>query len=260
MSTGATATALPTVPHQIHELMPLVMADVGAIPKACKNTQQHYSFRSIDQVLNAIHPVLVKHKVSLSIATNDYRTEVVKELKPNNQGDRTIYRTSLRLSVHFWAPDGSRLTSTSAGEGLDYGGDKATNKAMSAAFKYALFFGLAIPLDASQIDDSDRADLPKDVAAGAQQAQQEQGQQQTAAGAAGGGQTSQSMHAKCSVEQAKEIIALAEQAGVSQETLGRKLQAKGLAKLTDLTVKDALDTINALKVMITKKQAGETFS
>jgi hypothetical protein len=256
MSTGATATALPTVPHQIHELMPLVMADVGAIPKACRNKAQSYDFRSIDQVLNAIHPVLVKHKVSLSVETDEYKTEVIKEAKPGNQGERTVYRATLRLSVRFWAPDGSNLTCVSVGEGMDYGGDKATNKALSAAYKYALFLGLAIPLDASQIDDSDRSDLPKDVAAGAQQTQQ-QTQQPTTTGQ---GVYSQHEQQKCTVEQAKEIVRLAEQAGVTQQELGVKLKAKGLAKLTDLTVKDAIATINSLKVKITQKQAGETFS
>jgi hypothetical protein len=32
----------------IHELMPKVMADIGAIGKGERNTQQNYSFRGID--------------------------------------------------------------------------------------------------------------------------------------------------------------------------------------------------------------------
>nr|MDQ3012932.1 ERF family protein [Acidobacteriota bacterium] len=48
---------------QIYELIPKVMAEVGAIEKARRNEQQKYFFRGIDDVLAAFQPVLAKHRV-----------------------------------------------------------------------------------------------------------------------------------------------------------------------------------------------------
>jgi len=139
----------------IYALMPLFIRDVGAIPKGKKNPALGYKFRSIDDVLNAVHPVVVKHGISLSFECHDYHTEVIIRtvMKSGKPTDNQVYRATLLLSLTFWAPDGSSVTSTAAGEGLDFGGDKATNKAMSAAFKYACFFGLAIPF--VEAEDSD---------------------------------------------------------------------------------------------------------
>ncbi len=152
MPNDLTLRPQPMPPAEIYKLMPLVIRDVGAIPKANQNKAQNYRFRSIDDVLNAIHPVLVQHNVAISFETTDYKTDVTTRKVGNKESQ--VYRATLLMRVTFWASDGSSITSTAAGEGLDYGGDKATNKAMSAAFKYACFFGLAIPF--VETDDSDR--------------------------------------------------------------------------------------------------------
>lgn len=40
-----------------------VMEDVGAVGKDQKNTKQNYKYRGIDDVMNALHPALVKNKI-----------------------------------------------------------------------------------------------------------------------------------------------------------------------------------------------------
>lgn len=146
----------------IYKLMPQVIRDIGAIPKTNRNKAQNYRFRSIDDVLNAIHPVLVKHGVATSFEVTQYKTEVSTRQVPGKSG--LVYRATLLMRVSFWAEDGSSIESTAAGEGLDFGSDKATNKAMSAAFKYACFFGLAIPFVDAEDSDTSSAPTQKPIA------------------------------------------------------------------------------------------------
>ena len=133
------------------------MADIGAIGKDQKNQQQRYNFRGIDDVLNHCNPALVKHGVSVGVEVIDHSIEEVQTQK----GFRT--RAVAKMAVTFFAPDGSCVSNTTVGEAADYNGDKATNKAMAAAMKYAFFFGLVIPVQPGVVDDSDHDDKLEDA-------------------------------------------------------------------------------------------------
>jgi hypothetical protein len=50
------------------------------------------------------------------------------------------------MQFHFYCIDGSNVSTTVIGEAMD-SGDKATNKAMSIALKYALLQALLIPTE-----------------------------------------------------------------------------------------------------------------
>lgn len=63
-----------------------------------------------------------------------------------------------KMKYRFFAVDGSYVDAVVVGEGMD-SGDKATNKAMSVAFKYACFQTFCIPTE-NLIDDPD-ADTPE---------------------------------------------------------------------------------------------------
>lgn len=144
----------------IHELMPKVMEDVGVIAKSSQNTQQKYNFRGVDAALSKVNPVLIRHGISVTVEVIRHRV-TISEQQRQGKDPQKQYHATLRMKVTFYAADGSSLVNTLAGEGLDYGGDKATNKAMSAAFKYGLFFGLVIPVHKSEIEDSDRDERRK---------------------------------------------------------------------------------------------------
>jgi hypothetical protein len=64
------------------------------------------------------------------------------------------------------ASDGSKHTVSTFGEAMD-SGDKATNKAMSAAYKYAAFQAFAIPTEGDNDPDNSthevKAKLPEDI-------------------------------------------------------------------------------------------------
>lgn len=142
-------------PGKIFELLPLVMREIGGIGKGQRNAEQRYNFRGIDDALNCVGPILSRHGVTVAISVEE-RTLSETVVSVTKEKERVNTRCNLLMAVTFWAPDGSHVTNRTAGEGQDYGGDKATNKAMAAAFKYALFFGLVIPIDAASVDDSDR--------------------------------------------------------------------------------------------------------
>jgi len=112
------------------------------ITKANRNQQQGYNFRGIDDVYNVISPLLAEHGLCILPRVLSRRCDE----RTNAKGTALFYVT---VEVEFdfvSAEDGSRHTVKTFGEAMD-SGDKATNKAMSAAYKYAAFQAFAIPTE-----------------------------------------------------------------------------------------------------------------
>jgi len=112
------------------------------ISKDRKNEQQGYRFRGIDEVYNALSPLLAKH--GLCILPRMLAREVIE--RRNSKGNALFYVTLEAEFDFVAASDGSKHTVRTFGEAMD-SGDKATNKAMSAAYKYAAFQAFAIPTE-----------------------------------------------------------------------------------------------------------------
>lgn len=139
MTTPATAkTAVPVAPL-IHGKMIAVMRDIPAIPKDRKNTQQNYVFRGIDDVYAAVQPILARHGVGMTAQLLAERHEE----RQSKTGSTLIY-CIITMRYHFYAEDGSSVFTEVVGEGMD-SGDKAANKAMSVAQKYAILQAFCIP-------------------------------------------------------------------------------------------------------------------
>jgi len=132
---------------KIFELIPKIMEEIGAIGKTQTNAFQKYKFRGIDDVLNRIHPVFAKHGVFVcpNVLNAEHREVESK--------DKISFHATLRVAFRFYACDGSFIEAVTEGEGLD-SSDKASNKAMSAALKYAVIQTFFVPTD--DIEDSDR--------------------------------------------------------------------------------------------------------
>ena len=126
---------------KIHEAIADIMGEVGAIKKDRANSQQGYKFRGIDDVYFAVHDLFVKHGVFSVPTVESDRTEE----RTTKNGSALIYRV-LKIRYEFFARDGSSISATVIGEGMD-SGDKASNKAMSVAHKYAILQLLAIPTE-----------------------------------------------------------------------------------------------------------------
>lgn len=125
----------------IFETISAVMNDIGAIGKTSKNTTQGFMFRGIDSVMNAINPALVKYKLFIVPEV----LEQSREERQTTKGGTLIY-SIVKVKYTFYAEDGSNISAVVIGEGMD-SGDKATNKAMSIAFKYACFQVFCIPTE-----------------------------------------------------------------------------------------------------------------
>lgn len=125
----------------IYEKISAIMNDIQAIGKDRKNIAQKYSFRGVDDVYNEAHSAFAKHKVfTVPTVLNSHHEE-----RKSKSGGVLIYRI-LTVKYTFYAIDGSSIEAVVVGEGMDPG-DKATNKAMSVAHKYALLQVLLIPTD-----------------------------------------------------------------------------------------------------------------
>lgn len=123
-------------PGLIYKKMLQVAKNIGAVGKGQKNTQQGYSFRGIDDLMNSVGPALIEAGVFVTVESMN-RSETIKDVTRSNGKSGVDKHVSLRVKYTFHAEDGSNVSSTVDSEGLD-SGDKATNKALSAAFKYAL--------------------------------------------------------------------------------------------------------------------------
>lgn len=125
----------------IYERIGQAMADLGPISKDKTNKQQGYKFRGIDDVYNALQPVLCKHGLFVVPRV----LERTREERQTANGGRLIY-TILKVHYTMFAPDGSNIEAVVDGEGMD-SADKSTNKAMSAAYKYFMFQLFSIPTE-----------------------------------------------------------------------------------------------------------------
>lgn len=142
----------------IYKKIPAIMAEVGHIEKSRKNTQgSGYNFRGIDDVYLAMQPLLAKHGVFYSpVVESETREE-----RTSKSGGMLIY-TVLRVRFNFFADDGSTFPAVTVGEAMD-SGDKSSNKAMSAALKYALLQVFCIPTQEDNDTENNSPDpLPKD--------------------------------------------------------------------------------------------------
>ena len=132
-----------TAPH-VYTAIAEVMADLSreGIGKDRKNDQQGYKFRGIDDVYNALAPTLAKHK--LCVIPRVIGRDVTE--RTNQRGTALFY---VVCDVEFSlvsALDGSAHVARVVGEAMD-SGDKATNKAMSAAYKYMAMQTFCIPTE-----------------------------------------------------------------------------------------------------------------
>jgi hypothetical protein len=107
------------------------------------NTQgSGYKFRGIDDVYNAVSPLLAESGLCI---LPRMLTRHCEERQSKNGG--ALFYVTVEAEFDFVSSeDGSKHTCRTFGEAMD-SGDKATNKAMSAAYKYAAFQAFAIPTE-----------------------------------------------------------------------------------------------------------------
>lgn len=125
------------------------MRQLGAIGKTSKNAQQGFMYRGVDAVMNALNPVLTaNHVFCVPEVLEQHREE-----RQTRNGGNLIY-SILKMCYTLYAEDGSSVSATVIGEGMD-SADKSSNKAMSVAYKYAMFQIFSIPTEEMADPDAD---------------------------------------------------------------------------------------------------------
>lgn len=229
-----------TVKSNIYQAISKCMEEIGAVGKNDLNKQQGFKYRGIDAVMNAINPALVKNHIFIVPEV----LEQTREERTTKSGGLLIY-SICKIRYTFYAEDGSSVTAVTIGEGMD-SGDKATNKAMAIAFKYACFQVFCIPTE-GLMDDPDKespAPAPKKSPVPAPK------------------KNALAQNTPATVEQMQEleqyVNAYAEMCeGVSTNDIWGELKRLfGFAKTSDLTAGMADKAIQRAKSWYERKQAG----
>lgn len=218
------------VPGSLHvyQAISAVQADIielGGIAKGRENKEQNFWFRGFEDVVSVVSPLLVKHKIVFlpTVRAVEYlvrETPAYKEGQAPKRAAVTFIQMDFRIVSLV---DGSETIVQSVGEGKDHG-DKATNKAMTIALKYAMTMAFQIP---TYVDD-----------------QEEDGNSETGGASADGPIT------------AEQLVALRElikQLNVP-ETIPCRVFKVG--KLEDLTSSQFPSAERKLRATIEKKEAG----
>jgi len=145
---------------KIYSVIPAIIADIDAVKKKFSESQAQgavkYAYRRIDDFLNALNPLLGKHKAFiLPQVESNQRYEI-----QTSSGGR-MNSVVLKMRFMIFADDGSYVEASTIGEGFD-SGDKASNKAMAVALKYAVMQIFMVPTeDIADPDDTDPDELAK---------------------------------------------------------------------------------------------------
>lgn len=140
-------TSTPPAAPLIYGRMADILAAVTPIGKGRKNKEQGYQYRGIDDIYNEMHDLFAAARVFVTCAA----LELNRSVRPTAKGG-TMNVVDGRFMIRFTTEDGSFVEFPVGGEAQD-SGDKATNKAASAALKYAIMQTFLIPT--AEVKDSE---------------------------------------------------------------------------------------------------------
>jgi hypothetical protein len=113
----------------------------GGIPKARTNAKDDYQYRSIDDVLGRLSPLLARHR--LCVLPRVIRRDCTER---TGFGQEALFYVHMLVAYDMVSSrDGSRHRVKASGEAIDPS-DKATAKALSAAYKSAMLQTFCIPV------------------------------------------------------------------------------------------------------------------
>lgn len=153
----------PPVPHVICAMNAVTAALAGeGIGKTDRNQSQGYQFRGIDAVLNTLARVIAENKL---VIIPHVQSRELTERQTSKGG--ALFNVVVRVDYTFVsAEDGSReAVGPFDGEAMD-SADKATNKAMSAAYKYMAIQTFCIPTEGDNDADATTHEVAPRAAGG----------------------------------------------------------------------------------------------
>ena len=231
-----------------------VIADVGTVSKDKVNKQQGFKYRSIDDVYDALHPALAKNKVFIVPEILEQTRETVGTTKNGARMTQVI----CRIKFTFYAEDGSYVEAVLIGEGMDTG-DKATNKAMAIAYKYACFQVFCIPTEELQTDPDSECPQESLVKPGkngkAQPQKNEKGQVKGSAGQTAAASTGQQTvpAEKITTDMVNTLKSEMNRTGIEEKTICKLF---GVTSLTEMDVQQFKKAMRKFEVTPDKEAAG----
>jgi hypothetical protein len=126
------------------------------IAKSQRNESQGFNFRGIDAVYNELSPILVE--CNLVCVPNVIKRETQERVTRKERNgfineSVLMFETVTTEYTVYSSVDGSSVKGIGIGQAMD-SGDKALNKAQSAAFKYFWFQLLCIPTEGNNDADA----------------------------------------------------------------------------------------------------------
>ncbi len=136
----------------VYKKIAAVMADMAkaGITKDQENTFDRYKFRGIDDVYNALAPVLAKHGL---VVIPSVIAKEVEQVPTQKGGIQFLHRVTVDYDMYDADVEGEAPSCSAriVGEAMDRG-DKGINKAMSAAYKLRAFQTFCIPTESGSHD------------------------------------------------------------------------------------------------------------
>ncbi|MGI9338349.1 MAG: ERF family protein [Gammaproteobacteria bacterium] len=142
-----------TTSSMIHSSMLQVMKGISHLGKDQNNRQQGFKYRGIDDCYNALHGLMA----DAGVFTTSEILDAKREERTTQKGGVLAFVT-LTIQYTFHAMDGSTVQTMVVGEAMD-SGDKASNKAMAVAHKYALLQAFLVPTEEQKDPDEETHEL-----------------------------------------------------------------------------------------------------
>ena len=119
---------------------------VEPIGKNKFNQQQQFKYRGIDDFLNLMSPILKQ----VGVLVIPQELETIRQERETARGG-VLFVEHKRVRYTFFHIDGSSVSAVLQGTGMD-SADKAGNKALSSAYKYAVTQVFCVPVDDVHVD------------------------------------------------------------------------------------------------------------
>lgn len=145
-------------PGQIYGLITEVKKKAGALGKE-KSQGINFPFRGIDGTINHLAPHL--QEVGIITVPRLIEHELIKQ---EDAKKRIVTTSRVEVEYTFYAPDGSHVQATTAGEAQDYA-DRATAQSQSVAFRIALLQTFTLPTQSPEPEVTGQAAQDKQVSA-----------------------------------------------------------------------------------------------
>lgn len=183
-----------------------------------------YNFRGIDDIYAALSPLLAVHGLVITPKILDREVREVETEKTDYKGNvsttHTMY-TFLTVQYDFISSrDASRHDCIVVGEAMD-SGDKSTNKAMSAAYKYMALQVFCIPTEGTNNDSESETYKMK-------------GSTNTVISAASTGPVKPTAAQNAQLDMEENVIQIAQEHGWPGRSILDSSAAKNAKSLTDL--------------------------